>query len=199
MSFSAGKILRVETLRRPGYNGYALHKDNILQKAPRKNSIFRRSSAVERLPVDTSLSGRPLKKRRTETRTYADRREELKHAVVKRRRKVKALAVAYKGGRCQVCGYAKYQGALDLHHLDPKLKEFGIADTGYNHSWDKIREEVDKCVLVCANCHREIEGGVTQLPEVIQVEHEVNSGKPSPAPMQAGDPEPSLSAFERKV
>ena len=51
------------------------------------------------------------------------------------------------------------------------------------------------CILVCANCHRELEGGITQLPGVIQVENEVNSGKPD----QKGNPEPSRSETLRKV
>ena len=55
-------------------------------------------------------------------RTYADRREELIRAVAKRRRKVKTLAITHKGGKCEVCGYNKYQGALDLHHRNPKEK-----------------------------------------------------------------------------
>ena len=98
-------------------------------------------------------------------RRYADRREELIKAVAKRRRKIKALAIGYKGGMCQICGYKKYQGALDLHHL--RDKKFSIGDKGYTRSWEKVKNELDKCVLVCANCHRELEGGVTQLPEVI--------------------------------
>lgn len=102
-------------------------------------------------------------------RKYADRREELIQAVAKRRRKIKTLAIEYKGGKCQTCGYCKYQGALELHHINGK-KEFGIADKGYTRSWHKIQEELDKCILVCANCHRELEAGVTQLPEAIQVE-----------------------------
>lgn len=103
-------------------------------------------------------------------RKYADRREELIKAVAKRRRKIKEMAIAYKGGACQICKYSKFQGAFDLHHLDPKKKKFGIADKGYTRSWDVIRAELDKCILLCANCHRELEAGVTQLPEVIQVE-----------------------------
>lgn len=102
-------------------------------------------------------------------RTYADRREELIRAVVKRRRRVKTLAIERKGGRCQICGYNKYQGALDLHHVNGS-KEFGIAEKGYTRSWEKIKAEVDKCILVCANCHCEIEGGITQLPQEIVVE-----------------------------
>ncbi len=102
-------------------------------------------------------------------RKYADRREELIKAVAKRRRKLKTLAIEYKGGKCQICGYKKFQGALDLHHMNG-IKEFGIADKGYTRSWEKVKTELNKCILVCANCHREIEGGVTQLPEVIRVE-----------------------------
>ena len=106
----------------------------------------------------------------TEKRKYSDRREELIRAVAKRRRKIKTLAIEYKGGKCQICEYKKYPGALDLHHLNPNEKEFGIADKGYTRSWKIIQAELNKCILVCANCHREIEAGITQLPEVIRVE-----------------------------
>ena len=102
-------------------------------------------------------------------RKYADRREGLIKAVAKRRRKIKILAIEYKGKKCQICGYNKYPGALDLHHVKGN-KNFGIGDKGYTRSWEKIKTELDKCVLVCANCHRELEAGITQLPEVIQVE-----------------------------
>jgi 5-methylcytosine-specific restriction endonuclease McrA len=105
----------------------------------------------------------PNKTRRKETRTYRDRAHYLNLAVAKRRRKVKELAVELLGGKCQICGYCKYQGALDLHHAYGK-KSFGISDKGYTRSWAKIREEIGKCVLVCANCHREIEAGLIELP-----------------------------------
>jgi len=105
----------------------------------------------------------------TDKRRYVDRREELIKAVAKRRRKLKTLAIEYKGGKCQICGYKKFQGALDLHHMNG-VKEFGIADKGYTRSWKKVKAELDKCILVCANCHREIEGGITQLPRVSGVE-----------------------------
>lgn len=102
-----------------------------------------------------------------EKRTYRDRAKYLIGAVAKRRRKVKVMAVAHKGGKCCICGYHKYIGALDLHHIDSKTKKFGIGDKGYTRSWDIIKREVDKCILVCANCHREIEAGITQLPKEI--------------------------------
>jgi len=73
------------------------------------------------------------------------------------------MAIEYKGGKCQLCGYAKYQGALDLHHIDRKQKEFSMSDKGYTRSWERVRKELDKCILVCATCHREIEGGIISI------------------------------------
>ena len=99
----------------------------------------------------------------SDNRKYADRREALIKAVAKRRKKVKELAVEYKGGKCQLCNYSKCIDALEFHHIDSSKKKFGIGDKGYTRSWDKIREELDNCVLLCANCHREISSGITQL------------------------------------
>lgn len=97
-------------------------------------------------------------------RTYADRAEYNKQAVTKRRRKIKAMLVEYKGGKCIICGYDRYFGAFDLHHTGDSEKAFGLSVKGLTRSWEKTKEEADKCVLLCANCHREIHGGVTQLP-----------------------------------
>ncbi len=105
-----------------------------------------------------------MPQKRIEKRTYSDRREYLINAVAKRRKKLKEMVVEYKGGSCTVCGYKKYVGAFDLHHIDGSKKEFGLAMQGLTRSWEKIKAEADKCILVCANCHREIHGGITQLP-----------------------------------
>ncbi len=77
-------------------------------------------------------------------------------AVQKRRNALKEMAVEYKGGKCQCCGYDKCLGALEFHHLDPEQKDFGIAAKGYTRSWEKVKTELDKCILVCSNCHKEI-------------------------------------------
>jgi 5-methylcytosine-specific restriction endonuclease McrA len=104
-----------------------------------------------------------MAEKKKDIRTYADRRVYNIQAVSKRRRAIKAMAIKYKGGECQVCGYKRYQGALDLHHLDPKQKEFSMSDKGHSRSWERVKEELDKCVLVCANCHREVEGGIISV------------------------------------
>lgn len=78
-----------------------------------------------------------------EKRTYADRREELIRAVAKRRKKIKLLAIEYKGGKCQVCGYDKHPGALELHHLLPKNKSFSISHKGHTRSWERVKQELD--------------------------------------------------------
>jgi transposase len=84
-------------------------------------------------------------------------------AVAARRRKVKETLVREHGGCCCVCGYARYTGALQFHHLDPAAKSYSLSERGISRSLGKAREEVAKCVLVCANCHAELEAGVTSL------------------------------------
>lgn len=72
----------------------------------------------------------------------------------RRRFKIKEKAVRYLGGKCQKCGYSKCIAALTFHHRDPSQKDFQI---GGNHSrsWSAIQAELDKCDLLCANCHAE--------------------------------------------
>ena len=69
------------------------------------------------------------------------------------RRNRKLLAVTFKGGCCEVCGYNKCIAALEFHHLDPSEKEVSISTT--NVAWSIVLAELEKCVLLCANCHRE--------------------------------------------
>jgi len=82
-------------------------------------------------------------------------------AVTKRRKRLREMAVDYKGGRCNVCGYDKCIAALEFHHEDSAKKDFGLSD-GLTRSWPKIQLELDKCLLVCSNCHREIHERITQ-------------------------------------
>ncbi len=97
-------------------------------------------------------------------RTYADRRNYLIEAVTKRRKIVRQLAIDRKGGKCEICGYARCSEALEFHHLDDQTKDFGISSKGYTRSSGKVMQELDKCILVCANCHRELHAGIAAFP-----------------------------------
>lgn len=81
---------------------------------------------------------------------------EARHSDVKRR------CVEYLGGRCVGCGYNRCLKALEFHHKDPEMKDFGIGGA-YNRSWKSIKAELDRCVLTCANCHREHHDGLRDL------------------------------------
>jgi predicted transcriptional regulator len=74
---------------------------------------------------------------------------------VERHRLYKKKAVAYKGGKCSKCGYCKCLGALDFHHTDPKQKDPDWKNMKHR-SFESVIHELDKCVLVCKNCHAEI-------------------------------------------
>lgn len=91
-----------------------------------------------------------------------DKKKKASKAIIKRRQDLSKKAVEYKGGKCQICGYNKCFRALEFHHIDPKGKLFGVK-SGNTYSWEKVRAEADKCVLLCANCHREVEDGITSL------------------------------------
>jgi hypothetical protein len=81
------------------------------------------------------------------------------------RKRTKSLIVESMGGKCQICGYHKCNAALELHHLDPSEKEFGFGGLRANiKSFDTIKQELKKCILLCSNCHKEVHAGVTDLP-----------------------------------
>lgn len=86
--------------------------------------------------------------------------------------KAKLKAIFYKGGKCQLCGYNKSIRALQFHHLNPEEKDFTIS--GGTKSFEKMKPELDKCILVCSNCHAEIHDGITQIPENIEMIHNEN-------------------------
>lgn len=83
-------------------------------------------------------------------------------AVRRRRVKLKQMALDYKGNVCQCCGYDKCAQALEFHHVDDTTKEFGISESGETRSWKRLQNELDKCILVCSNCHKEIHAGFSQ-------------------------------------
>ena len=66
------------------------------------------------------------------------------------------MSVEFMGGKCSICNYNKCINALEFHHKDPTQKDFGVGTNGHTRSWKRIEKELEKCILVCSNCHREI-------------------------------------------
>lgn len=84
--------------------------------------------------------------------------------VSRRRRRIKLILVAEAGGRCAVCGYDRCVAALHFHHVDPSTKRFHLSMQGATRSLTAARAEMEKCALLCANCHAEVESGLAKLP-----------------------------------
>lgn len=78
------------------------------------------------------------------------------------RKEVKKRIIYVLGDKCSYCGYNRCNEALEVHHLKPELKDFTFADA-YNSSWDILSKELEDCVLLCANCHREVHQNLIQV------------------------------------
>ena len=79
---------------------------------------------------------------------------------IERMRDFKNKCVEYKGGECIKCGYSKYNGALEFHHIDPNEKDFNISKIKSYVFSDIVKKELDKCILLCSNCHKEEHGNL---------------------------------------
>ncbi len=84
-------------------------------------------------------------------------------AVNDRRKRIKGILIKNLGGYCCCCGYDRCNGALEFHHIDPKDKKFTFGSM-VSKSLQAITEEIQKCVLVCSNCHKEVHDGLIILP-----------------------------------
>lgn len=80
-----------------------------------------------------------------------------------KRRELKRQLVEYKGGKCEICDYDECLSALTFHHLDQDQKDFNISNEALKHPYKKLKKEVDKCVLLCSNCHIELHEGLTKI------------------------------------
>lgn len=86
-------------------------------------------------------------------------------SVIRYRINKKIKLIERAGGKCVLCGYNKFRGALQFHHLDRKVKSFAIGGKGITRSWKLLKIEAKKCILLCANCHAEVEGRIVKIPE----------------------------------
>lgn len=76
-------------------------------------------------------------------------------AFKERRQKAKRAAVDYLGGACSKCEYSTCIQALEFHHVDPTQKDFQLSGSFRSGTIDSVKSELDKCILLCSNCHRE--------------------------------------------
>ncbi|HEV2973970.1 MAG TPA: helix-turn-helix domain-containing protein [Solirubrobacteraceae bacterium] len=81
-------------------------------------------------------------------------------AVAKRRRRIKQILVHEAGGACRICGYDRCIAALEFHHVAPADKRFSLSERGVARSLARARQEAAKCILLCSNCHVEVEAGL---------------------------------------
>lgn len=88
-----------------------------------------------------------------------------KEVMKNHREKKKAQLISILGGSCWICGYDRVPSALEFHHLDPTTKEIGIS-THLTRSLESLIDEIKKCALLCANCHREVHAGLVEVPSV---------------------------------
>jgi hypothetical protein len=125
-------------------------------------SFAARETGLDRIALTCSEHGTTMFRRRSGGgyRCLKCRSE----AVIARRRRVKDQLVEAAGGRCAICRYNRSVAALQFHHMDPAEKAFSIAYRGVTRSLEAALAEARKCVLLCANCHAEVEAGVATLP-----------------------------------
>lgn len=76
--------------------------------------------------------------------------------VIRAQKRKKLFAVNFFGGKCQICGYNKCLDALEFHHVDKDNKNEEPTYIITHWSWERAKIELEKCILVCSNCHREI-------------------------------------------
>jgi hypothetical protein len=98
---------------------------------------------------------------------------------------VKQILVDEAGGACTLCGYSRCVAALQFHHLDPGAKSFSVSMRGVTRSLETARLEAKKCVLLCSNCHAEVEAGFTDLRD--RLELPITSGESHSGVAQLAD------------
>ena len=110
------------------------------------------------LNCETELKGRQTKYcSRKCKNTYINQSLQSYEAQQKRGRDRKLEIINIKGGKCERCGYKKNYAALEFHHKKPSQKKFQLDLRSLsNRKWELIEEEIQKCILLCSNCHAEI-------------------------------------------
>lgn len=144
--------------QRCGKNNIGLGKTNLAGFEIEQMNEYYKTHTTEETANKFNISITTVKKYVDNKRVELTEEEKRKRnycRVKTHRQKMKQKGVEYKGGKCEICGYDKSFWSLSFHHIDPKEKEFNIAKYSVL-SWERIKKELDKCILICSNCHGEI-------------------------------------------
>lgn len=138
---------------------YKLNKSiNNFEKSFDKNEVLKYYKIYKSLRVTAkhfNVARNTIRKQINDSDiTYSSTKISRSQSVIDWRKRKKIELVEYKGGCCEICGYNKSITALHFHHKNPNEKDFSISSKSYSIS--KLKKEVDKCMLVCSNCHSEI-------------------------------------------
>lgn len=137
------------------YNFYVKVSENIIIEMQKYYDEVESCIKVsEKFNVSKFTVLKYIKTKKKQKLTDNELKENRCKAVTDWRIRTKEKAVEYKGGKCSVCGYDKCINALCFHHINPHEKDFTIS--GRNLSWNRIQSELDKCVMLCSNCHIEL-------------------------------------------
>ncbi len=150
---SFDKIKRIVRIK--GWNrslAFADRKREIIDSLTRNNGSYK--AVMSELGVSKSVVYKHGGKSNRVVQTKDERKKSMIEHVNNCRRKRRLELIEYKGGKCAVCGYNKCVRSLAFHHINPQEKDFTLGGRAY--SLEVMKREVDKCVLVCANCHGEI-------------------------------------------
>lgn len=102
-------------------------------------------------------------------------RNKISSRIAEHRRKLKRKGICYSGSKCLKCGYNSCDDVLAFHHLDPSQKEYGLGH-GKTNSWDKFKEEADKTILLCHNCHSELHAGIwSPSVEMVKLQNDIRA------------------------
>lgn len=140
---------------------YWLKKYGLITKYSRKNEAYSKQYSINRVGY---LGKRALlvcvEHGQQEFYLESNKRYRCKkcnsESILRRKKKLKVELIRKFGGVCTRCGYSQNINALEFHHIDKMNKSFNLAQMT-SHSRDKVIQEANKCVLLCANCHRELE------------------------------------------
>jgi len=131
-------------------------------------SYYLSVNSLRKTAVHFNLSRETIRKYISDDIIETNKKNKIKvsktDAVIQWRKRVKLKLTDYKGGKCEICGYNKCISALHFHHKDSNEKDFTIS--GKSYSFEKLKKEVDKCVLVCSNCHSEIHDGLVNIQKI---------------------------------